>query len=164
MNRYFKRHRTVQAVGSFYNHRLLHGTKKENKRCTPLPTLPARCMQFPHFPYRPTTIRTSQDWPAQYMCALFVHYLHHTKSNYTQNKLFYWEHEVKVLKVLTYYVTKCFSQRHTKTSFKPCQFSLYCFSIIMTLRCSGKSMCVVRIILLCSVRKLDDCSAVSKRW
>ena len=35
MNRYFKRHRTVQLVGSFYNHRLLHGTKmkiKSNKR------------------------------------------------------------------------------------------------------------------------------------
>ena len=27
MNKYFKIHRTVQVVGSFYNHRLLHGTK-----------------------------------------------------------------------------------------------------------------------------------------
>jgi len=27
VNKYFKRHRTVQVVGSFYNHRLLHRTK-----------------------------------------------------------------------------------------------------------------------------------------
>jgi len=32
------------------------------------------------------------------------------------------------------------------------------------LRGSGESMCVVRIILLCSPRKLDDFSAMSKRW
>jgi len=31
VNKYFKRHRTVQVVGSFYNHRLLHGTKNEKK-------------------------------------------------------------------------------------------------------------------------------------
>jgi len=41
--------------------------------------------------------------------ALFVCYLHHMITTCTQNKLFYGEHEVRVLKVLTYYVTNCFS-------------------------------------------------------
>jgi len=46
------------------------------------------------------------------------------ETKFTQNKLLYEEHELRVLKVLTYYMTNCVFQRHTKTSFKPCQFSL----------------------------------------
>ena len=63
--------------------------------------------------------------------AVSVDYLHHMKTKFTQYKLFYGEHEMRVLNFLTYYVTKYIFQRHTKTSFKPCQFSLYCCLIIM---------------------------------